>query len=294
MPGTAFGDAEPCRLVLQGGTQFARTDMLEAPVQVARQTRQRVQEVVIALLLDLATNRQDHHGVVRVTAVAARARHRRSRQMGEIEAMIDELQAPPVVIWIAIRFRRQLLEALQAHGRAGHQPVAVGKLAGDVPGPAGPDVLGVRRHAPRQAAEGSGVTRHRGGRVQEVSIKVLDRLRQLGRQHERLAPAAQAIGRGIAPEVGAELGERCRIARQAARLKPARQHAARVVLEIFGQIGDAGLDAVVDRMARLVGGFAQRPDLEVNAARLEAGDFLRDEGLGKTRPTLQHDRYART
>ena len=162
-----------------------------------------------------------------------------------------------------------------------------------LPGLAGPDVLGVRRDAPRQAAHQGGVARHRRRRMQEVGVEPLDAGRQLGRQHQRLAQAAQPVGRGIAPQVGEEAGARRRIARQAPRLQPAGPHAARIVLQVFRQIDDAALHAIVHGMTMLVGRPAQRPDFERNAARLEAGDLLGDEGLGQARPALEHDRDTR-
>jgi hypothetical protein len=129
--------------------------------------------------------------------------------------------------------------------------------------------------------------------MQEMGVQPLDAGRQLGRQHQRLAPAAQPVGRRIAPQVGEEPRTRCRIARQAPRLQPAGPDAARIVLEVFRQIDDAALHAVVHRMAMLVGRPAQRPDFQGNAARLEAGDLLGDEGLGQARPALEHDRDTR-
>ena len=209
----------------------------------------------------------------------------RRRQVGEVEAVIDELQP--------FRSRGQLLEPLQAQGRAGHQPGTIGELFRHFPGFAGPDVLGVRRHAPRQAAHRGGVARHRGWRVQEMGVEPLDRGRQLGRQHQRLPPAPQSIGRGIAPEVGEEFAPRRLVARQMPRLPPGREHATGIVLEILRQVDRAGSHAVVHGMMRLVGRPAQRPDFQRHAARLQPGDLLGDEGLGQPRPAFQDEGDAR-
>ena len=71
---------------------------------VARQLGQRVQEIVVALLLDLAADRQDDRRDRRGSLPSRRGRaSRRRRQMGEVEAVIDELQP--------FRSRRQLLAA---------------------------------------------------------------------------------------------------------------------------------------------------------------------------------------
>ena len=205
----------------------------------------------------------------------------RRRQVGEVEAVIDELQP--------FRSRGQLLEPLQAQGRAGHQPGTIGELFRHFPRFAGPDVLGVRRHAPRQAAHRGGVARHRGWRVQEMGVEPLDRGRQFGRQHQSLPPAPQSIGRGIAPQVGEEFSPRRLVARQMPRLSPRREHATRVVLQILRQVDRAGSHAVVHGMTRLVGRPAQRPDFQRHATRLQPGDLLGDEGLRQARPALQDE-----
>ena len=189
--------------------------------------------------------------------------------------------------------RREFLQSLQADAGAGHQPGRVLELLRNLPRRTGPDVLGMRRHAPRQAAQGSGIARDRGRRVQEMGVEPVDRGRQLGRQHQRLAPAPHPVGGGVAPEIGQEFPACQRIARQATRLPPALEHAARIVLEILRQIDDTAGDAIVHGMAGLVRGPAQRPDFQRDATGFEAGDFLGNEGLGKARPAFQHDRDTR-
>src|SRR3546814_14939816 len=68
----------------------------------------------------------------------------------------------------------------------------------------GPDVLRVRRGAPRQAGHQRRVTGHRGRRMKEVGVDLLDSAGQLGRQHAGLSAAAQTVGRQVAPEVAQE------------------------------------------------------------------------------------------
>src|SRR3546814_19463600 len=71
----------------------------------------------------------------------------------------------------------------------------------------GPDVLRVRRGAPRQAGHQRRVTGQRGRRMKEVGVDLLDSAGQLGRQHAGLSEAAQPVGRTVAPEVAQEGSE---------------------------------------------------------------------------------------
>ena len=100
------------------------------------------------------------------------------------------------------RRRRQRGEMIAPVAGAGHGPGSRGELAALLPVGSGPDVLGVRRHRPAQPAHRRGVARDRGRGVQKMRVQMADIGRQFGRQHQRLAPAPDAVRRRIARQVG--------------------------------------------------------------------------------------------
>ena len=91
----------------------------------------------------------------RITTGSAASRHRGAeaavlREPREIEAVIDQLDASR---------RRERGEVLAVRRGAGDQPVAARQLLALLPFRRGPDVLGVRRAAPRQPAQQRGIAR---------------------------------------------------------------------------------------------------------------------------------------
>ncbi len=110
----------------------------------------------------------------------------------EIDAVIDELHAPA---------RRKRGEMVAVDLGAGDEPVARGELLALLPFRGSPDVLGMRRAAPRQPEQHGSVARHGRGRVQEMRVQPLDIARQLGGEHQRLPEAADAIRGRVASEV---------------------------------------------------------------------------------------------
>src|SRR5262249_52922389 len=108
-----------------------------------------------------------------------------------------------------------------------------------------PDVLRVRRAAPREPAHQCRVARDRGGRVKEVRMKGGDARRHLGGQNKRLAETADAIARRIATEIAPPRGSRFAETWKSARTKPRSKDPRRVVMQIFGKVDDRRLDFVV-------------------------------------------------
>ena len=100
--------------------------------------------------------------VGRIAPVARGRRDRRRREAGEIEAVIDQRT-------------RSGSGASSARCSwptrgAGDGPAGLGQLLAQLPLRRRPDVLGVRRDGPGQAADQRGVARDRGRRVQEVRV----------------------------------------------------------------------------------------------------------------------------
>ncbi len=93
--------------------------------------------------------------------------------------------------------------------------------------------------------------------MHEMRVELGHLRRQLARENECLAEAADAIGRWIAPEIPQERRARAAIAGKPAARAPAREHAQRLPPEIFRQVERAGGDLRVDRMALGVGRMAQ-------------------------------------
>jgi hypothetical protein len=116
--------------------------------------------------------------------------------------------------------------------------------------------------------------------VQEVRVQAIDAGRQLGGKHQRLAEAADAIGRGVAAQV-AEPERTQRLAR--ADFPPGAQHPQWLEQEIFGQVKHRRTDLIVHCVPARVGRTAQRDDQDLQAAALERRDFLCDERLGEPR-----------
>jgi len=103
------------------------------------------------------------------------------------------------------------------------------------------------------------------------------------------AEAAPAVGGPVALQVALEHGPGTGVCRL--RLRPAatRAYPRRVVLQIFRQIEDIGLDLVVDRVPGRVGRMAQRDDELPDAAPFQPVDLLGDERLGQAWITFDED-----
>ena len=75
---------------------LAAADMDEAPVEIGGQQRQRLEQHVIALLLDRAADAEDDDRIGGIAAVARRALAVEMAEAGEIEAVIAQMHARPV------------------------------------------------------------------------------------------------------------------------------------------------------------------------------------------------------
>ena len=118
-------------------------------------------------------------------------------------------------------------------------------------------------------------------------MQPVDIRRQLGRQNQRLAEAADAVWRRVAAEIGEPGAPRGPVAGQAPRLAPAAPNPQRLLVEVFRQVQKLGPNLAVYRMRGLVGRMAQRNDQDVEPALFEREDLLCDEGLGQARVALQ-------
>src|SRR5206468_10950437 len=134
-----------------------------------------------------------------------------------------------------------------------------------------------------------GVARYGSRRMKEMRMQGRDLGCQLMRQHQRLPEPTAAIGRGIAPPVLQPSAERGLAAWTAPHLPPSPKDPQRLLIEIFGQIGDLGADLAMDRMAFYVRRVAQGKDADVEPESLERMNFLRNECLGQARVTLENE-----
>ena len=121
-------------------------------------------------------------------------------------------------------------------------------------------------------------------------MQPLDAGRQLGREHERLAEAADAIRRGIAAQVAQPDGPCFAVMIGPSYGQPGPQNPQRLAQQVFGQVAHRRADFFVHRMAPVVGRPPQGVDGDVEAAALEGRDLLGDEGLGEPRIPLQYKR----
>ena len=108
-------------------------------------------------------------------------------------------------------------------------------------------------------------------------------------QHQRLPEPPEAVARELARQVGGKRGERPPEAGPGKARQQAAQHAARLVVQIFGEIQDRRPDLVMDRMPLLVGRPSQRHERELEPGLLQPEQFLRDEGLRQARIALEDD-----
>ena len=189
----------------------------------------------------------------------------------------------------AIRDRCERGELRVAGARAGDGPIGAGELFGQLPVGRRPDVLGVRRDAPRQAAHQRRVARDAGRRVQEMRVDAAHLGRQLCRQNAGLAEAADAVRRAIAHEIAPPRAPGGGVARQPPRRTPTPEHAAGLLVEIFGQVDDRRADLVMHRMALGIGGAAHRIEADIQPPPLQGADFLGDEGFGEARIALEDE-----
>ena len=125
--------------------------------------------------------------------------------------------------------------------------------------------------------------------MQIMHVQMLHLRRQLACHGEGLPETAHAVGGEVALQIAPE-----RLDRASETLLPqaperAPQHPHRLLVEVFRQIGDAGLDGLVHGMHGPLGRMAQGPDFQVQAALLEGQDFLGDEGFGKARIAFHDD-----
>ena len=135
-------------------------DLHESPMQLGRNARQRLEQHVHAFFLDQARHGQDDHRIA--DPAPSRGTVGFGRKPREIEAVIDQLDASRAA---------RACQVIAIGRGAGDEPLAARQLLALFPVGRRPDVLGVRRAAPRQAAQQRGVARHGGRRVQEMRMQ---------------------------------------------------------------------------------------------------------------------------
>jgi hypothetical protein len=128
--------------------------------------------------------------------------------------------------------------------------------------------------------------------VQEVRVQAPDVVRQPCREHQRLAEAADAVRRRIAPQIPQPDCAGLPVARFPSDRQPGAQYAQRLAQQVLRQVTHRGADLVVDRMPARVGRLAQRDDDDVQAAALERGDLLGDERLREAWIPLENESNA--
>ena len=148
MPANAIADPKARGLAAQRLGLGAAAHMIETPMQAGRQSGERGEENVIALLGHRPANGQDHHRIARVAAVAARGCVRGWRKAAEIETVISEFEFP---------FGGQGSQGGEGRAVAGHGPLAASQLFALFPVGDGPDVAGMGGYAPWAAAQPGGV-----------------------------------------------------------------------------------------------------------------------------------------
>ena len=109
------------------------------------------------------------------------------------------------------------------------------------------------------------------------------------RQNAGLAEAAVAVCGVVALQIRLERFVRGIEAGLALGERPARLHARRIVLEVFGQIQHVGLDAAMNRMQPGLTRLPQRDDERRETTIFQTGNLLRDEGFRQARIAFDED-----
>ena len=122
-----------------------------------------------------------------------------------------------------------------------------------------------------------------------MGVQAPDLRRQRVGQHQRLAKPADAVAGALTGKVGEPQPPRGAVARAPANRAPGAQEAERCPVQIFRQIVHGRPDLVVHRMARAIGRVAQGVDDDIEPARFQALDLLRDKGLGQARIALEDE-----
>ena len=104
--------------------------------------------------------------------------------------------------------------------------------------------------------------------MQKVCVNMADVVRQLGRQHQCLAEAANAVRGRIAFQVGKPGSQRRGVSGQPARLQPAAPNPSQFPMQVFGEIEQRRADLAMDRMDRSVRRMTQRNDQDLEPEAL--------------------------
>ena len=119
--------------------------------------------------------------------------------------------------------------------------------------------------------------------MQKMCVNMADVVRQLCRQHQGLAEAADAVRRRIASQVGKPGGPRRGVSGQSARMQPAAPNPGQFPMQVFWEIEQRRTDLAMDRMGRAVSGMTQRNDQDLEPEALQSQNLLSDEGFRKPR-----------
>src|SRR5690349_13624605 len=159
--------------------------MRQPPIELGRQQCERVQQIIETFLVDGPADRQQRYGARGVGTIATIVDVERRRKASGVDSVIDEVDGCGVAADIA--------QMSGVERRARCRPRGCRELLALLPFWKRPDVLGMRRAAPREAADQGCVSRDRRRRMQEMRVHVGDVLWQLRREYDRLAEAARAV-----------------------------------------------------------------------------------------------------
>lgn len=161
------------------------------------------------------------------------------------------------------------------------------EFRGHVPVGRGPDILGMGRDRPAGADHPAGIAGDRGGGVQEMHMQPAAIGGPFGGQHRRLTETADAVAAGVAQEIAQKHPRRLPETPRPGGADQPAQHAQGLVMQIFGQIGDRGLDLVMDGMAAGIGRVPHRDQMQRQPGLFQPAQFLRDKGLRQARIAFQ-------
>ena len=278
-PGDAARQAEGLDAGAEGGLEGAVAHDREPDRGL--DTSDGIEQGRVSLLRLEAADDQQLDRIVGVGAVASRPEGRRRREQVGIEPMVDELHPSA----------SERLEPVPAGRRAGHGEPRIGELRRELPVRSRPHVLRVAGEAVPEPRHDRRVAGDGRGRVKKVGVKVR---RPGGEASGAAHQPDRSAGHGSAWDRARRRGARGRtLARSDAangeRPGVTRQHAARLFVQVLGQVRGRGPNRRMDRVGEGIVGATERHDVEWQAPSFERGQLVSDERLRDARIALEDD-----
>ncbi|KKX25745.1 hypothetical protein YH62_25320 [Rhizobium sp. LC145] len=226
-------------------SQFASAAyVLEPPMDVGGQNRQRLQKHIEPFFVDGTSDTQYDHRIGGISSVAQGASTFKWRKPIQVKAVITQMDVASIA--------RQIAKMFETGSGTGDRPLAVGKLVAQLPFRRGPNVLCMCRNAPRQTKEFACIAPDRSWRVDEMNMQPIRLIGPFRCKNCGLAETAETIRRKITHQIPKEIRARPQETTLAGYLHKRSQHPQRLITQILRQIENWRLDLVMNGVAFFV------------------------------------------